>query len=158
MLSPRPRKIAPKQASTLGTTTPVLLNTVYTRLRALAKGLRHACGESAVSGLHHWMTSYGARLDAMAELLQDEGAKHRAACVDSAAKMFLEETCAGPSKLLVEVQLIQRAMLDDYAHLSMRLDMDEELYALILEQERELHDVYDDIEDLRLEYDAYGEP
>ncbi len=158
MLSPRARKPKPTPPVSLSTTTPVLLNTVFTRLRALGKGLQHACGEKTVSGLLNWMDSYGSRLDTMATHLQDEGAKNRPSSANSAQTMFLKESCADPITLLKVIQVIQLAVIEDYAQLSIRLDMDEELYELIHDQEVELRDVYDDIEDLRMEYEAYGNP
>ncbi len=152
----RRKPVSPLLAS-LGTTTPVILNTVLTRLRALSKGLTHACGVETISGLHVWMRSYGDRLDSMAESLQDEGAKSHSAAVDSAKDMFLEKTCDNPTALLSVVHGLQALLLADYAQLSMRLDMDEEMYALILEQERELTEVQQDVDELRLEYETYAQ-
>ena len=80
------------------TSTPTLLNEVYTRLRVCAAGLEHACGQPDVSGLHVWMNSYGARLMSMAEVLLDEGAKQRNAFSKSAENLYLEDTCKAPTK------------------------------------------------------------
>lgn len=93
----------------------------------------------------------------MADHLQDEGAKRRASVAESAAKLFLEDTCADSPTLLKEVELVQGQLLEAYRQLSMRLDMDEELYEQICEQERELADVQEEIAELRREYETYGE-
>ena len=138
------------------TSTPSLLNEVYTRLRASASGLEHACGQAGVSGLHVWMNSYGARLGSMADLLQDEGAKTRAGFGNSADRLFLKETCESPEVLLREIERIQERILQTYAQLSMRLDMDEDLYEMLLDQQNELKEVATDIQELRMEYEAYG--
>ena len=138
------------------TSTPTLLNEAYTRLRACASGLEHACGRDGVSGLHVWMTSYGARLQSMADVLQDEGAKQRSSFANSAKALYLEKTCSSPTVLLAEVERVQERLLAVYAQLSMRLDMDEELYDILLEQERELKEVMPDVHELLMDYEAYG--
>ena len=138
------------------TSTPTLLNEAYTRLRVCASGLEHACGQPDVSGLHVWMNSYGARLNSMADVLQDEGAKQRATLSKSADSLYKPETCASPEVLLAEIETIQERLIGTYAQLSVRLDMDEELYDILLEQERELKEVMTDITELRMEYEAYG--
>ena len=138
------------------TSTPTLLNEAYTRLRVCANGLEHACGQPDVSGLHVWMNSYGARLNSMADILQDEGAKKRGTLSKSADTLYRPDTCASPATLLAEVELIQERIIGTYAQLSVRLDMDEELYDTLLEQERELKEVMVDITELRMEYEAYG--
>ena len=138
------------------TSTPTLLNEAYTRLRVCASGLEHACGQPDVSGLHVWMNSYGARLNSMADVLQDEGAKQRGTLSKSADSLYKPETCASPEVLLAEIETIQERLIGTYAQLSVRLDMDEELYDILLEQERELKEVMTDITELRMEYEAYG--
>ena len=138
------------------TSTPTLLNEAYTRLRVFATGLHHACGQPDVSGLHVWMNSYGARINSMADVLQDEGAKQRSTLSKTADKLYLKQTCASPETLLAEVEAIQELLVGTYAQLSVRLDMDEELYEILLEQERELREVMADIMELHMEYEAYG--
>lgn len=153
MPAPRSSRAAPRITQT---STPTLLNEAYTRLRACANALEHACGKAGVSGLHVWMNSYGARLNSMADVLQDEGARQRSSFAKSAETLYLEDTCSAPKNLLGAVELIQERMLQTYEQLSMRLDMDEELYDILLEQERELCEVMADVTELRMEYEAYG--
>ena len=153
---PSPQSTPHRAPRVSQTSTPTLLNEAYTRLRACASGLEHACGQAGVSGLHVWMNSYGARLQAMADVLQDEGAKPRTSFNDSAKALYLEKTCSHPTLLLQEVEKIQERILATFAQLSMRLDMDEELYDVLLEQESELKEVSADIHELLLDYEAYG--
>ena len=154
MPSPQPRRDHKPHVSQ--TSTPILLNEVFTRLRAFGDGLTHACGSDGVKALFVWMKSYGARLGSMADVLQDEGAKRRGHFANAAKSLYVEKTCASPSALLNEVEAIQARLLTTYEQLSMRLDMDEELYNILLEQEAELKEVMEDVRELRLEYEAYG--
>ena len=153
---PTPRPSNNRAPQVPQTSTPTLLNEAYTRLRACASGLEHACGQEGVCGLHVWMRSYGARLQSMADVLQDEGAKQRSTYTNSAKTLYLEETCSAPTLLLAEVERIQERILETYAKLSMRLDMDEELYDILLEQERELKEVMTDVHELLMDYEAFG--
>ena len=136
--------------------TPALLNECYVRLTTYGAGLRHACNKDGVSGLHAWMTSYGARLESMAGVLRDEGARETRTHAKSAAVLYQEKTCGSPTALLEAVERIQLRILAVYDQLNLRLDMDEELYEALIAQEVELRETLDDIRELRLGYEAFG--
>ena len=137
--------------------TLVVLNEVYSRLLASAKAYEHACAQEPLGAIKTWMTSFGQRLEDMAERLRDEGARPNKSFERSAAALMTDEACSSPAKLLEQAELNQQALLDGYDVLTGRLDMDADLYELITEQYDELGEVLNDMSDLRLEYETYAQ-
>lgn len=135
--------------------TPTLLNEAYTRLRVAARAYEHACGEALLSPIHTWMESYGRRLTALADALQDEGARIVKRFDLAAPDVFDEEMCSSPRTLLAEAEVLQGRILACFEAMTERLDMDAELYDLLTEDYDELGEGLQDITELRREYDAY---
>lgn len=135
--------------------TPTLLNEAYTRLRVAARAYEHACGQKLLAPIHTWMQSYGRRLTALADALQDEGARIVERYDLPALEVFDDNTCSSPRTLLAEAQLIQERVLACFEAMTERLDMDAELYDLLIEDYEELGEGLQDITVLRREYDAY---
>lgn len=137
--------------------TPTLLNEGYTRLRAAARAFEHACGVGELSALHTWMRSYGRRLGAMADALQDEGARTVKRHDLPAVEIFDEAACSGPHTLLAAAERLQGRVLACFEAMTERLDMDAELYDLLTEDYEELGEALQDIHELHREYEAYLE-
>lgn len=135
--------------------TASLLNEAYSRLRALAKGLQHACNQQGVVPLHTWMLSYGNQIDQMADALQDEGGRIVNSLSRSAASLFLEKTCAGPKTLLSAIDLLHNRILKVYEQLGLRGDIDEELLEILISQQEELNDVLNNMRFLKDEYETF---
>ena len=152
MPRPRTNSLPTRIGAPAVQSTPSLLNEAYTRLRAASKAFEHACGVKSLGPLHTWMRSFGSRLDAMAGVLQDEGARSRKTFVESAAKLYEDAACESPLTLLKEAIAVQDDLLATYEAMTERLDMDAELYEIITEQYAELVEVRDDMKDLRREY------
>lgn len=152
-----PSSDAGKSQRTSSVSTPTLLNACFTRLQVLADGLQHACDQQGVSGLHHWMHSYGKRLHHFVDVLRDEGARTLKSVARSAASLHLEKTCSKSTLLLTAVISIQTKLLAVYEQLNLRLDMDEHLYDELVSQESELREVLSDMRRLQLDYAAQGE-
>lgn len=149
-----PEPEAPREE---GASTPTLLNEAYTRLRAAARAFEHACGKTELSALHTWMHSYGRRLNAMADALQDEGARTVKRHDLPAVEIFNDVACSGPKTLLAAAELLQGRILGCFEAMTERLDMDAELYDLLTEDYEELGEALQDIHELHNEYEAYLE-
>ena len=135
--------------------TPTLLNEAYTRVRATARAYEHACGATELGALHTWMRSYGRRLNAIAEQLQDEGARIVKRLDTLADEIFDDDICKSPRTLLAEAELVQRDLVVSFEQLTERLDMDAELYDLLTEDYDELGEALLDIGMLKREYETY---
>lgn len=135
--------------------TPTLLNEAYTHLRVAARAFEHACGEQSLTALHTWMHSYGRRLTAMADAIQDEGARMVRKHDRAAEEVFDADACCSPRTLLAEAEGLQQGILACFESMTDRLDMDAELYDLLTEDYDELREALQDITELRAEYDAY---
>ena len=132
--------------------TPRLLNSCYSRLRSCSRAYKHCCAVDELSALHTWMMSFGNRLDHMAELLADAGAKEMKSLLSSADSLMLQENCDKPSNLLREAIEVQISLCEAFERLTYRLDMEAELYELITEYHMELCEVEDDMRTLLHEY------
>ena len=159
MPQPRSRpssRLAPRTSAVQ--TTASLLNEAFTRLRAAARAFENACGVKSLGPLHTWMRSYGSRLDTMAGALQDEGARSRKTFLESAAALYGSDACESPLTLLKEAIAVQGALLTTYEAITERLDMDAELYEVIVDQYEELGEVRSDMQDLYREYLTFWSP
>ena len=158
MQAPRRRRAEKRgnpSPSNASVSTPTLLNEAYTRLRASAHAYENACSKRKLEPIHTWMRSFGRRLDSMADVLQDEGARMRKSANDSAAELLKDENCESPNALLAVAEENQIALTIAYESITERLDMDAELYDLITQQYEELAEALEDMRDLRGEYEAF---
>ena len=134
-----------------------LVNEAYSRLRASAAAYSNACRIEELCAIKAWMESFGDRLEGMAEKLQDEGARQRRALDATAARLYDTDVCSSPEKMLREAIINQRAIVNAFALITERLDMDADLYELVTDQHEEMSEALIDMQELLREYETYGQ-